>query len=69
MWQIHLILFAEKIWEALALQELLTFFQQIISMYFKNTLATTLNKFVINKLVKLTMPWTTGPRIFGQDLR
>ena len=27
----------------------------------ENTLATTANKFVINKLVKLTMLWTTGP--------
>ena len=27
----------------------------------KNTLVTTVNKFVINKLVKLTILWTTGP--------
>ena len=29
---------------------------------FINTLATTVNKFVINKLIKLTMLRTTGPR-------
>ena len=29
---------------------------------FENTLATTVNEFVINKSVKLTMLWTTGPR-------
>ena len=28
---------------------------------FENTLATTVNEFVINELVKLTMLWTTGP--------
>ena len=29
---------------------------------FENTLATAVNKFVINKLVKLALLWTTGPR-------
>ena len=29
---------------------------------FENALATTVNKFVMNKLVKLKMLWTTGPR-------
>ena len=28
---------------------------------FENTLATTVNEFVINELVRLTMLWTTGP--------
>ena len=31
---------------------------------FENTLATTVNKFVINKLVKLTVLWTSGPEGF-----
>ena len=29
---------------------------------FENTLATTLNEFISNELVKLRMLWTTGPR-------
>ena len=49
-------------WVAFALQKLLTFLQQNISV-FENALATTVivNKFVINKLIKLMMLWTTGP--------
>ena len=31
---------------------------------FENTLATTVNEFVINKLVKVAMLWTTGPCTF-----
>ena len=37
-----------------ALQKLLTFFSNNINVY-KNTLATTVNEFVINELIKLTM--------------
>ena len=33
------------------------------SKIFENTLATTVNEFVIKKLVKLTMLWATGPWI------
>ena len=58
-----LIFFAEKMWVAFALQKLLTFLQQNINV-FENTLATIVNKFVINKLVKLTMLWRTGPSSF-----
>ena len=35
---------------------------------YENTLATTVNKFVINKLIKLTMLWTTRPRLLLQLL-
>ena len=49
-------------WVAFALQKLLTFLQQNINV-FENTSATTVNEFVINKLVKLTMLWTTGPSL------
>ena len=31
----------------------------------ENTLAITVNGYVINKLVKLKMLWTTGPRVLG----
>ena len=41
---------------AVALQTLLTFLQQNINV-FENTLATTVNKFFINELVKLMMLW------------
>ena len=50
-----LIIFAEKMWVALAMQKLLTFFEAKISMYLEKTLATTVNKFVINTFVKLMM--------------
>ena len=59
-----LIFFAEKMWVAFTVQKLLTFLQQKKRKKKKkekknnvseNTLATTVNKFVINKLVKLTM--------------
>ena len=80
-----LIFFAEKMWVAFAMQKLLTFFQQKISMYlmifyaekmwvafakathifsakiikvFENTLATTVNEFVINELIKPMILWT-----------
>ena len=53
--------FAEKMWVAFELQKLLTFLQQKINV-FKNTLDKTVNKFVINELVKLMMLWTTGQR-------
>ena len=38
-------------WVAFALQKLLTFLQQKISMLFKNTLTTTVNEFDINEIV------------------
>ena len=36
---------------------------------FENTIARTVNVFVNNGLVKLTMLWTTGPRISTPDDR
>ena len=55
----------EKMWVAFAMQKLLTFFQQKNINVFENTLiATTVNEFVINELVKLMMLWTTGPCCF-----
>ena len=35
---------------------------------FENTLATTVNEFVISKLIKLMMLWTTGPRFLSSRL-
>ena len=57
-----LIFFAEKIGVAFALhcKSYSNFCSKNINV-FENTLATTVNKFVINKLVKLTMLWTNGP--------
>ena len=49
-----LVFFAGKIRVAFALQKLLTFLQQNINVY-ENTLATTVNEFIINKLAKPTM--------------
>ena len=49
-------------WITFALQKLLTFLQQNISV-FENTLATIVNEFVINEVLKLTMLWTTRPWI------
>ena len=36
-------------------------YSHFCSKYIWNTLATTVNMFVINKLIKLTRLWTTGP--------
>ena len=49
-------------WVAFAVQKLLTFSQQkiIIILYIES--AKTVNEMTLNKLVKLTMLWTTGPR-------
>ena len=57
-----LIFFAQKMWVAFALQEKLLIFLQKNINNFENTLATTVNEFVINELIKLMMLWTTGPR-------
>ena len=53
--------FAEKMWVAFAMQKLHTFFQQknIKIMYIES--AKTVNEMTLNKLVKLTTLWTTGP--------
>ena len=40
-----------------------------ISMYLENNLATTINGLVINKLVKLTMLWTTEPWVLNMILK
>ena len=59
-----LIFFAEKMWVAkAALPKLLLHFYSKNINVFENTLATTVNEFVINKRVKLTMLWTAGPRL------
>ena len=58
-----LIIFVEKMWVALAMQKLLTFFEAKISMYLEKTLATTVNKFVINTFVKLMMLWKLDPEL------
>ena len=52
-------IFCWKMWVAFELQELLTFLQCKNINVFENTSATTVNEFVINMLVKLTMLWTT----------
>ena len=54
--------FAEKMWVALAVQKLLTFFQQknIRILYIEST--KTVKEMTLNQLVKLTTLWTTGPR-------
>ena len=56
--------FAEKMWVAFAVQELLTFFQQknIRILYIES--AKTVNEMTLNELVKLTTLWTTGPWFF-----
>ena len=56
--------FAEKMRVAFAVQKLLTFFQQKISEYYNIESAKTVNEMTLNKLVKLTAPWTTGPRYY-----
>ena len=53
-------IFAEK-WVVFALQKLLIFFCSKNINVFENTVATTVKQFVMNKLVKLMMLWTTGP--------
>ena len=59
-----LIFFAEKMWVAFALQNAKATHIFAAKM-FENTLATTVNEFVINELFKLTMLWITGPRLRG----
>ena len=51
----------KKMWVAFATQ---SFAANNINV-FENTLATTINEFDINKLIKLTMLWTIGPCYFG----
>ena len=53
--------FAEKMWVAFAVQKLLTFFQQKIIRIVYIESAKTVNEMTLNKLVKLTRLWTTGP--------
>ena len=55
-----LIFFAEEIRVAFALQSYSHFLSKNLNV-FENTLDTTVNKFVINELVKLKVLWTTGP--------
>ena len=52
-------------WVAFAVQKLLTFFQQknIRILYIES--AKTVNEMTLNKLLKLTTLWTTGPRTFA----
>ena len=53
--------FAEKMWVAFAVQKQLTFFQQKISEIYCIESTKTVNEMTLNKLVKLTMFWTTEP--------
>ena len=56
-------------WIAFALQKQCKSYSHFDSKtinVFENTLTSTVNKFVINKLVQLTMLWTTGPRCMHQ---
>ena len=53
--------FAEKMWEAFAVQKLLTFFQQKNIKILCIESAKTVNEMTINELIKLTTLWTTGP--------
>ena len=55
-------LFAEKMWVAFAMQNLLTFFQQKSRILYIES-AETVNEMTLNELVKLTTLWTTGPRL------
>ena len=57
--------FAEKMWAAFAMQKLLTFFsaKNIRILYIVS--AKIFNEMTLNKLVKLTTLWTTGPRIIA----
>ena len=58
--QIYWNLFADKMLVAFAVQKLLTFFsaKNIRILYIES--AKTVNEMTLNKLVKLTMLWTTG---------
>ena len=49
-----------------AVQKLLTFFQQKISILYIES-PKTVNEMTLNKLVKLTTLWTTGPRIVADE--
>ena len=62
--------FAEKMWEAFAVQKLLTFFsaKNIRILYIES--AKTVNEMTLNELVKLKTLWTTGPSnssLFNDD--
>ena len=60
------ICFVEKMWKAFALQNLLSFSQQNYHCIW-NIIVKHLTSLHLNKLVKLTMLWTTGPRVFQND--
>ena len=49
-------------WEAFAVQKLLSFFQQKNFSVFGYNVAKHLTSWPLNELVKLRMLWTTGPR-------
>ena len=55
----------KNMWVAFAVRKLLTFFQQknIKILYIES--AKTVHEMTLNKLVKLTTLWTTGPRCWG----
>ena len=60
---LHFLFFVEKMWESFALQRILTFFQQKITVFV--TLADIcLTNLCLNDIVKLTTLWTTGPWSF-----
>ena len=59
--------FVEKIWEAFAVQKLLSFFQQKISVYFGYIDLKHLTSWLLNELVNVTKLWTTGPRAGAEN--
>ena len=55
--------FAEKMWVAFAVQKQLMFFSAKNIRVLHIESAKTVNEMTLNKLVKLTTLWTTGPRM------
>ena len=62
-------IFVKNMREAFAaLQKLLSFFQQNISVYLVYKVIKDLTSWPLNKLVKLTMLLTTGPRVTDEEM-
>ena len=60
--QICQFFFVEKMWEAFAMQKLLSFFSTKNFSVFGYKVVKHLTTWPFNKIIKLTMLWTTGPR-------
>ena len=52
----------KKMWKKCIAKTNLILQQKNVNV-FENTLATTVNQFIVSKLIKLMILWTTGPRI------